>query len=828
MKKYIFVLSFLYISVQVLAQSPKPMNAAEILLSLKKLNVLGTVLYIAAHPDDENTRLITYLSKERKVRTGYLSLTRGDGGQNSIGNEIQELLGIVRTQELLSARRIDGGEQFFSRAIDFGYSKTAEESLRIWGRDEVLYDVVWVIRNFRPDVIITRFPADRRAGHGQHEASAILAKEAFSLAADKSAYPEQLKHVETWQSKRLLLNTGRWWNDSIKADYPGVITVNVGEYNALLGKSYSEIAARSRSQHKSQGFGVSAQRGELIEFLEHVKGDETTKDLFEGINLDWSQLGNGKHIGTMVEELIRSFNPEKPADIVPGLLKVRKEIEQINNDYWKKVKLNEVDRLVKACLGLYLEVSAEDNTFTPGDSIELKVEAVNRSNVPVSLKSIDFNVEVDGINKICKLQYNQREDFEHAFVIPEKIPFSNPYWLREEGSLGLYQVEDKTKIGKPQNDPPLLAIFEMDITGETITYEVPIVKKWTSFIQGEQYEPIAITPPVFINLSDNVYLFPDSNPELITVSVISGKDSIDGDVSLKVPEDWQVKPAYHPFQLAGKGDEAEFNFMVIPPEQPGTEFITAKATLNEKKYDQSLVTINYDHIPKQILFPKAKAKVVRLDLVSEGKDIGYIMGAGDEVASSLEQVGYNVTFLHDENLGKVDLSKFEAIVFGVMAFNNLDYLDKYEDNILNYVKEGGTVIVQYNNARFPFSSELIAPYDIEFASSSFHARVSVEEAEVRFLKPDHPVLNNPNRITQEDFKNWIQERGLYFPKDWEESFAAVLSSNDPGEDPKDGGLLVAPYGEGYYVYTGYSWFRELPAGVPGAYRIFANMIALGD
>lgn len=804
------------------AQKPEKPNAAEILLKLKKLNFLGNALYVAAHPDDENTRLIAYLANERLANTAYLSLTRGDGGQNLVGPEIREALGVIRTQELLAARRIDGGQQYFTRANDFGYSKSAKETQEIWNREQVLSDVVWVYRNFRPDVIITRFPPNEKAGHGHHTTSAIMAEEAMKIAGDKSKYPDQLQYVTSWEPKRLYMNTGRWWNPDISSETEGVLTIDVGGYSPLLGKSYSEIAALSRSQHKSQGFGSSGSRGEQLEFLEYMAGHKAEKDIFEGIDTSWKRVKGGEKIGNIIDEAISAYDPTEPAAIMPQLLAARAEIAKLNDEYWRSLKLKQVDDLIKSVMGLFLEVVADDYSVTPGDRIALSVEVINRSAFPATLKQVKYNALADTLVQ-ANLPENVDLTFKTSVDIPENKAYSIPYWLKEPGTLGTYNVNDLQLIGKPDNGPAIPVLFVMEIGGQEIEYTTPVVYKWNDPVKGEQYRPFVITSPIFVNISEPVYIFPDNQSKAVDIVMKAGKADVSGKVKLQVPEGWKVSPTEHDYNLAVKGEERRFSFTLTPPDEQSTGVIKAVAEMNGKTYSNSLVTIDYDHIPTQLLMPEANAQAVKIDIKKRGDIVGYIHGAGDAIPAALREIGYEVWEMKEEEVTAGNLSGLDAVILGVRALNTNDRVIFYMDDLLEYVKNGGTLIVQYNT-NFRLKTENFAPYPLSLSRD----RVTDETAAVKILKPNHPAMSIPNKITEKDFEGWVQERGLYFPDKWDENYTALLSSKDEGEPAKEGGLLVTKYGEGYFVYTGYSWFRELPAGVPGAYRVFVNLVSLGN
>jgi len=816
------VLCFLILPSIAFSQGNTQPDAARIKLKLKKLNVLTSVLYMAAHPDDENTRIITYLSNDYLATTGYLSLTRGDGGQNLIGPEIRDQLGLIRTQELLAARRIDGGQQFFTRANDFGFSKSADETFHIWNKDEVLSDVVKIFRQYQPDVIITRFPPDERAGHGHHTASAILAQEAFDLAASKDIYPEQLKNLAVWQPRRLYTNTGRWWNTSINESTPGVVTLHVGGYSPLLGQSYTEIAGLSRSQHKSQGFGTAGTRGDQPEFLEYVKGAKAEKNIFEGINTTWSRVKGGEKIQPLITRAIQDFNEENPASSVTILLQIRKAIAALEPGIWRTRKLQEVEQLLIDCLGLYIDVTADKYYVAPGQQVVASIELVNRSGIPVTVNRMEAkDIAVDSATSIV-LTDNIPVQLRYKRLVQQGEPYSSPYWLNEKHSVGLFTVTDKNLIGKPENDPAVSMIFAITIAGEQLHVTRPLRYKWTDPAKGELTRPFEIVPPVFVNLSSSVVIFHDASPQEVTVTVKSASDArVTGTLQLELPVGWRTEPASIAVELRERGEEQMKTFQVYPSSHEETGVLKAVVSLDGAgSFDRSIQTISYDHIPTQTLLPKAEAKVVRLNLKKEGSVIGYIRGAGDEIPSALRYMGYTVVEMKNEDVNAVNLKRVDAVVVGVRALNTNARIGFIMPVLLEYVKNGGTLVMQYNTNEPGLKN--FAPYNLELSRD----RVTEEDAAVRILKPDHPVVNIPNKITDQDFAGWVQERGLYFPNKWDAAFEAILSMNDKNESPKDGSLLVAKYGNGYYVYTSLSFFRELPEGVAGAYKLFVNLVSL--
>lgn len=822
MRIFLFISALLCCAAS-MAQTHRQPGASEIKLKIKKLNFLGSVLYVAAHPDDENTRAISYFISDQLAATAYLSMTRGDGGQNLLGPEIRDLLGLIRTQELLAARRIDGGQQFFTRANDFGFSKNWKETFSIWNKDEILSDVIRVYRKFQPDVIITRFPPDERAGHGHHTASAMLAIEAFDKSNDPAIFPDQIDDCGVWQPKRLFVNTGRWWNQTINESSPGVVALNVGTYNTLLGKSYSEIAAESRTQHKSQGFGSPGRRGDALEFLEFTKGDKVEKNIFDGVNTTWSRIKGGEPITAQVEQAVKEFRDEDPAASVPQLLKIRKSIVGLPASVWKTRKENEVNQLIQDCLGLYVETTANVFWSSPGEKIKTSFELINRGGTDVTLSSIHAEQLHFDSTASTSLKKNISLTFKSEQKLSSDLPYSDPYWLKEPHSQGLFTVKDRKLIGSPENQPAVIFDFTILVLGEPLIVHSPLIYKWTDPVKGELMRPFEVVPSVFVNLSKPVYVFSDQAPREVTVTLKSAKDNCAGNLALKLPSDWKAEPANFAFDIKKRGEEQAFTFKVLPPKEESTTSIEAVATVDGRALNHSLEMIQYDHIPIQTLLPKASSEAMRINLKKEGGVIAYIKGAGDEIPASLRNMGYEVWEMKEDEITASNLKKVDAVVLGVRALNTNERIRHYMPTLLNFTKEGGTMVVQYNtNFDLEIEADKFSPFPITMSRD----RVTQEDSEVRILKPDHPLLNHPNKITAKDFEGWVQERGLYFPSAWAGEYEALLSMNDAGEPARDGSLLVAPYGNGHYVYTSLSFFRELPEGVPGAYRLFANIVSL--
>ncbi len=807
------------------SQAQQQLSSAEILQSMKKLNVTGSVLYIAAHPDDENTRLLAFLSKEKKLRTGYLSITRGDGGQNLVGKEQAELLGILRTQELLAARRIDGAEQFFTRANDFGYSKNPEETFEFWKKDTILSDMVWIIRNFKPDVIICRFPTTGEGGHGHHTASAILALEAFDAAADASRFPWQLKFVDTWQTKRV------FWNvfnpnpgTTLSADH---LQLDVGGFNTLLGKSYGEIAAESRSMHKSQGFGTARNRGSQVEYFKQLKGDSVKNDLFEGIDQSWSRFRNTTGLSEEINKCIGQYDSDSPVKSLPALIKIYKSLSSLSeNDRniisWKKTKLKEIKALLMNCAGLWFEAASSTPAGIPGKNIEVTLQAINRSDANISINRILWSAGSDTVAGI-PLKKNVMNTFKRTVKLDKQIQYSNPYWLNDVHNEGFFNVKDPMLILNPENTPAYSVSLYLNIDGMDLQLEQPLVNKTTDPIKGEVYRPFEILPQVTVNFSSKAFVFQNGKSSRMQLTITNHTDSITGKVIIQMPPGWKVEPSFFNFDNKIKNSVSVFEITVTPPSTASDGSISASVISNGDTVSRSLRRIEYDHIPSQFMLYDAKAKLVCADIRLAGTKIGYIPGAGDDVAECLVQVGYDVTILTDEMLSKTSLEKFNAIVTGVRAYNTNEWLQNHSQKLLEYIRQGGNFIVQYNtNNRIGPLISKISPYPFNISRD----RVTDEKAEVRFVNESHSILNYPNKITQNDFMGWKQERCIYSASDLDPAYEKILSMNDPGEKPNDGSLVVAKYGKGNFVYTGLVFFRELPAGIPGAYRLFVNMVSL--
>jgi LmbE family N-acetylglucosaminyl deacetylase len=831
---YPIFLIFLCLSEISKAQISVNPSASEILLRMKKLNVLGSVLYIAAHPDDENTRLLAWLSKDKLYRTGYLSLTRGDGGQNLIGDEQGIELGLIRTEELLAARQIDGAEQFFARAYDFGFSKTTTEALTLWDEQKMLSDVVWIIRKFQPDIIITRFPEDKRAGHGQHSASSVLARLAFSAAADPKQFPEQFRFgVQPWQATRLFWNTYRF--GSFNTTSEDQLKIEVGGFNPLIGKSYGEIAADSRSQHRSQGFGATHTRGSQLEYFMLTAGEKTDSSLMQHINCTWSRIPQGAAIGTMTGNLINNFNPAAPYNSLPLLLEIYKSISALPPGYWRTEKLKETVELIQACSGLWLEATVEGPYAGRNQTIPVTIKALNRSPVSIILNSVSLNRQDTSCNQPLGAGINYSL-VRHISL--ENLPISQPYWLIEPMSPGSYNVQDQTLIGQPQNPPSLEAIFSVNFSGTTLSFRQKVFYRYTDAVKGEMYQPLTIVPGLMAYAIPSLLVFTKGQVKDLSMVYqriashypederMAFRSTLNkGNLTVEAPSSISFTPLSGFETSLSAQTPASVVFKLKSDEAENRNELT---WLTKKQNEQTDTifqcrTISYDHIPRIDYFKPSNAMVVSVNLKTRGTRIGYIEGAGDKVPDALTAMGYTVVKLDENSITTEILKNLDAVIAGVRAYDVHEWMAGKYNILMNYVSNGGNLIVQYNRNRADDTTGL-GPYPFGISNN----RVTEEDAPVQFLQPENSFFHFPNEITSKDFEGWIQERGIYFASHIDSRYQSLLSMHDKDEPQQIGSLIIGKYGKGNFCYTGLVFFRELPAGVPGSYRLLANLIALNQ
>ncbi len=778
----IYLVLILLVGQSVSAQKP----SAEILAQINKLKTVGSVLYIAAHPDDENNSFLPYLTKQRMFRTAYLSLTRGDGGQNLIGKEQGIELGMIRTQELLAARRIDGAEQYFSSAYEFGFSKSSEEALRIWDHNKVLSDAVLVIRKFQPDIIITRFPRDARAGHGHHSASAIIANEAYLAAADPTQFPEQFKlGLVPWKAKRILWNTFNF--GSINTTNNNQLKLEVGGYNAVLGKSYGEIGAEARTMHKSQGEGRPRRRGAIYEFFELTGGDSAKQDIMEGVNIGWSKITNNEKeaiaIETNISTIVKQFQTENPSASVAALVNLYKQIALLPISKWRDYKLEEVKNSIRDCAGLFFEATTQQQQVEQGAEVKLQFLLNQRSMAEAKLVKVSWPLGTDStFNKA--LAYNENIQFEYSFKVPASFPISQPYWLVQPKTEGMFVVTNQQLIGDAENEPAFKVGLVVQINGQSFNFPIPVQYKFTDPTKGDVYEPIVVVPVHEIKYDKEVYL--KQAGQNVSISYQNLRQGIAKQMKVSMQSANEALP-----------------------------------TTVEDVYTKN---IQYDHIPTLTYFPTATTKIVEADVKTKPAKVGYIDGAGDKLPEALIELGYQVTLLKESDINLEKLKQFDAVVVGIRAYNMLEYLTDKNEIVNAYIEQGGNWVVQYlKSNQAGLKKVKVGPYSFSVNSGR---RVSQEEVPVQFILPAHSVLNFPNKIIAADFENWVQERSTYQAENIDAHFETPLAMNDKGEAISNGSLLIAPYGKGNMVYLSLVLFRQLPAGNAGAYKLLSNIISL--
>ena len=789
----------------------------EIFVNLQKLHSLKRVLYVAAHPDDENTRALAWFSLGEKAETAYFSLTRGDGGQNLIGEELSEELGVLRTQELLAARSHDGAKQYFSRAVDFGYSKSAEESFELWGRDILLSDLVLIIRKFKPDVIVTRFPPDERAGHGHHTASALLAIEAFSKAADVEYEPRQVQAYGTWQSTSLYWNTSYWWDDNIKdmaQGDPNYLISDIGGFNAQLGMSYNEIGTLARSEHKCQGFGGIVERGSRIEYFKHLEGDKLEGSFFEKTSQTWTGIAD-KQLEIDFQSALDNFDFVTVSNNVPRLLKILQRLKQLPSSYIFDEKIQRCETIIQDCLGLHAEVLGEQFSFNQGDSVLLKANLINRSGLSVLLSKVEMSTgekfELDE-----KLLLN--EPLALNLKSNGKTDISNPYWLNEPFGT-TFKVSDSSDFCAPESRPSITLKFTFLVDDQPFSISIPAAYKWRDPSYGERRRPLISTPGYTASFEEQQLLTKSGELKEVRIKIKNFRDSLNTTLNITAPKGWTISP--NKIHLEFNTMHAEEWFVLTVEAAKDAKSGTVKLSQEDGTKLFNYKEITYDHIPTQALFRTAFMQCTVLDAKIKAGRIAYIKGVDDAVPQAIEQLGFKLDFFEVKDIPSIDFAKYQSVVLGIRIYNVHPELLNYSERLNEYVKNGGNLLMQYNTAYRSLEGKQFGPYPFELSRN----RVTEEDAEVTFLEPEHQIMNSPNKITQTDFENWVQERGLYFANNWDEEYTPLFSWADQGEDAQTGALIVAKYGKGQFVYSGISFFRELPNGVIGAYRLFANILS---
>lgn len=857
-----------------------------------RLPVVASLLHTGAHPDDENSALVAYVSRGLHARTAYLSLNRGEGGQNLIGPELYDAIGVIRTEELLTARRYDGAEQFFTRTYDFGFSKSAEETLKYWNHDEMLLsDVVRVIRRFRPDVIVSVFADSPRDGHGHHQAAGRITREAFYVAADPDRFPEHLRDgLRPWQARKLYINNTRASFDSIDS-----LVVDVGTYSPVLDRSYRELGLAGRSMHRSQDMGTLQPKGPATTKIKLVaKPGMADADgdahLFDGLDTTFMRFhalagpvagkipgfaGRLERLDALAREAVDAYRPLDPPAVLDPVLEGLRMIRALRNDlelgglpavvladmlFLLDQKEEDFANAAVLALGMAFEVLTSDDRVVPGNLLGVHLVLLNRSARPVRVTNLALDVpegwtaapdpvparparppgrfgptgppgppgSPSPSRQTSDIGYNESFAENWRVEVPPDAGLTRPYWRRRSLNNPRVVVDDTALIGLPWSPQPVIGRARLLVDGVEIEIRRPAQYRFADRAFGEIRRELQVVPALSVTMDPQVVVAPSGreSPLRFSVSVVSNVDGgIEGGLSLEAPDGWEVSPGEVPLSFAGRGQAATYNYTVIPARdaQDGAYGVRAVAKAGGNEYREGYEVIAYPHIEPRHLYRGSASvvQVARVDLPDDLR-VGYIMGTGDQVPLVLEQMGLSVRLLTGEDLATADLDAFDLIIAGIRAYEVREDLIAVNQRLLDYVEAGGVYIVQYN--KYAFNLDQYGPYPFQIKRP--HDRVTREDAPVDILVPDHPVFNRPNRITDADFEGWVQERGLYFQGEWDPRYTPLMASQDPGEPPRAGGLLEARYGKGRYIYTGYAWFRQLPAGVPGAVRLFANLIGL--
>ena len=869
---------------------PEDLGAVHLAQLLTRLKTTARLMQVTAHPDDEDGGMLTLESRGKGVESELFTFTRGEGGQNKFGAESSDELGILRTLELLEADKYYGVEQRFSHVTDFGFSKTAEETFSKWhGHDIALGDLVRAIRAFRPDVLIARFSGTPRDGHGHHQASALLTIEAFRAAADPNKFPEQIKEgLLPWQAKKLYVgNPPRMFQGGNIADEDYTVKLNIGEYSPLLGMSYTQFALEGLAHQTSQGTGgIRVPPGPRYTYykLTDAAPNKPTgmheEDFFDGI--DTSLVGLAARLGSEeskfpflqpaleslekhIDAANKTFSLQDPSACAPELMAGVKEAAYLIRDARDKLpaqiradilpalytKMQQLQEAANESLGIYFDLTVDPPGPPPGPSYFPRMEQTLSIAIPgqtftatarlynrgkLALRGYDMQLEVPEGWKFSILKKDDRKlepgemvSTQFQITVPENAPSTRPYWSRQnQETETVYTIHDPARLTWPLSDYPLHAVA--DFTRDQTASRARAVAK-IKFIDptlGQSERPLMVGPPVSVLLTSPVVVAPvgQPSPAEIGVSVRSNvQNAVHAKLRLETPPGWKVEPSEISVDLDHDGDLNNYNFQVTPQNlHEGTYKVTAQAEYNGKQYAEGFKIITRPDLDSYPAYRPATENVQAVDVkLPPQLRVGYLMGAGDEIPSVLESVGLNVSMITPQELAAGDLSRFGTIIVGIRAYDTRTDVREHNRRLLDYVNNGGTLIVQYNQSIGLFNAGHYTPYP----ATAANLRVTVEEAPVEILAPEEQVFNWPNKITQKDFAGWVQERGLYFMGQWDPQFRPLLASNDPGEPQQKGGLLLAHYGKGIYIYSAYGFSRQLPAGVPGAIRLFVNLLSAG-
>jgi len=778
---------------------------------LKRLQTTASVMMIGAHPDDEDSALLAYLARGENARTAYLSLTRGDGGQNIIGPELFESLGVIRTEELLQARRLDGAEQFFTRAYDYGFSKTLDEAKRKWPEEIIKCDVVRAIRSFKPLVVISLWSGTANDGHGQHQYSGYISPIAVKAAGDSGQCADA---GPAWQVLKFYGRGG---------DSQTALRINTGKYDPLFGRSYFEIAMEGRSQHRSQGEGRVELRGDQFSTLRLVDSRvakvEKETNVFDGLD---TKPKSPPPTSASLDDLVAAYK-ERPANASDR---------------------GDLAEAIKLAAGIQIDALADRETVVPDQQFDIAVKVYSRNAPDSKVKAITWSSAAWHVTKAeppgtANAAFVSRESANQFSYFTARVPGdaepTQPYWLKVERKGEMFVWPTDSDQDLPFQPDPLVVSVKVEMNGTDVTFEQPVQYRFADPARGEIRRDLNIVPALSVAMDQNILIVPDGGKiqkRRLTMTVTnntSGPITGVADLMINSQNDWKIVPSTSAISLKIRGEKVSVPYDITIPSgtNSGSYDVTGSVTVGESKFDQEMHTIAYPHIQSHRFYSQAQTKAEIFELKTIPVNIGYIMGSGDDVPDGIRQMGLNVSMIDD--LSSADLSKFDSIVVGIRASEVRPDFAANNNKLIDWVRNGGNLIVQYQ--RSAFAQQNLAPFpmtmnDTQRTAAGSTSRVVDENAKVTILEPTNPVFNFPNKITEADFEGWIQERDLYNWVTFDKQYTPLLESHDAGEQPNNGGMVIAQIGKGTYVYTSYSWFRQLPAGVPGAYRMFANLLSL--